>query len=205
MSGDIEILYVDKSNDESNSTVLVFAKPTELNSNSFSQAWQVIENIGYNSWHKFFYTSNTEIQALWDNGRSGTFPIEAVVGKNYSLKETPSGFALEEDGTSSAPNQFSVTNQVSTPGGISVVALKDGKPIAIAYGVSREEKAEFEFNLQPKIYFGVVSQQKGDVVDSTVMSELKEVSLEGLANVTVTMKGDAANGYTFEVSDTVAA
>ncbi len=57
MSGDIEILYVDKSNDESNATVLVFAKPTELNPSSESTAWQVIENIGYNSWHKFFYTS----------------------------------------------------------------------------------------------------------------------------------------------------
>ncbi len=198
MSGDIEILYVDKSNDESNATVLVFAKPTELNPSSESTAWQVIENIGYNSWHKFFYTSSTQVQALWDNDRSGTFPIEAVLGKNYSLKETDSGFALEEDGTSISPNQFSVTNKVSTPGGISVVALKDGKPFVTEGRVSKGERAEFLFH--PHLYFGVISKQKtGDIV-ITVMSELKEVSLEGLTNVTVTMKGDAVNGYTFEVS-----
>jgi hypothetical protein len=205
MTTDIEILYVNKSDDRDNPSILVFMQPTESNFSAYSTAWQVINNIGYNSWHKFIYTLDTAVVATWDDGRSGTFPMPTSNGKSYALKNTPGGFSLVENGNSSADNEFDVVNKVVTPGGISVVAFKDGKPIAMKNQVARNEKAEFV--IHPKLYFGVTSEYEvGDIIDSAVMSEeFTDISLEGLSSATITLKGNAANGYTFELSQTMAA
>lgn len=205
MATDIDILYINKSNDQDDPTILVFMKPTDSNFSAESTAWQVIKNIGYNSWHRFTYTLDTEVQVVWDNGKSGTLPLKTSNSKNYALKNTAGGFSLEESGSSNASNEFDVINKVSTPGGMSVVALKDGKPIAIKHEVAKNQKAEFVFH--PKLYFGVCSEfEEGDIVSSAVMSEeFKEIALEGLSSIIITMKGDAANGYTFEVSQGIPA
>jgi hypothetical protein len=201
MATDINITYINKSNDQDDPTILVFMQPTESNFSAYSTAWQVIKNIGFNSWHKFTYTLDTAVQAIWDNGNSGTLPLETTNGRNYALRNTPGGFSLVESGSSNANNEFDVTNKVVTPGGISVVALKDSKPIAVKHEVARNQKAEFVFH--PRLYFGVTSEYEvGDIVSSAVMSEgFQLISLEGLSSVTVTMRGNAANGYTFEMTD----
>ena len=205
MASGINILYVNESNDEDNSSVLVFMKPTESNFSAKATAWQVIDNIGYNCWHKFTYTLNTSVIAMWDNGKSGTFPMDTSNGKTYVLKETNGGFSLDENAKGCAANEFHVLNQVRTANGISVVAFKDGKPILTKNSVAKGEKAEFVFH--PKLYFGLSSEyQVGDVVSSAVMSEeFKEVSLEGLKSLTVTRKGNAADGFTFDTSEEVPA
>ncbi len=205
MTTDINILFVNQSNDRDNSNVLVFMKPTESNFAAQSTAWQIIKDIGYNCWHKFTYTLNTSVIALWDGGKSGTFPIDTANGKTYALKQTKGGFSLEENGNGNTPNEFDVINKVSVPNGVSVIAFKDGNPILTKQTVAKGEKAEFVFH--PKLYFGVSSEyQVGDVISSAVMSEdFKEVSLEGLKSATVTMRGNAAKGYTFEVSEQIPA
>ena len=201
MTTDIEITYINKSDDRDNPTILVFMKPTDSDFSAYSTAWQVIKNIGYDSWHKFTYTIDTSVIATWDNGKSGTFPLETSIGKTYILKNTPGGFSLVENGDSSAENEFDIINKVITPEGISVVAFKDGSPIATKNQVARNQKAEFV--LHPKLYFGVTSEYEvGDIIDSAVMSEeFTEISLEGLSNVMVEMRGNAANGYTFNVTE----
>ncbi len=201
MATDIKILYVNKSDDRDNPNVLVFMKPTDSDFSAYSTAWQVIKNIGYNSWHKFTYTIDTSVVATWDNGKSGTFPLETSIGKSYALKNTSGGFSLVANGDSSEENEFDVINKVITPEGISVVAFKDGSPIATKNQVARNQKAEFV--LHPRLYFGVTSEYEvGDIIDSAVMSEeFTEISLEGLSNVMVEMRGNAANGYTFNVTE----
>ncbi len=205
MSTNVDILFINKSNDEDNSNVLVFMKPTESNFAAQATAWQVIKDIGYNCWHKFSYTLDTSVIALWENGKSGTFPMSTTNGKNYALKQTKGGFTLEENGNGNAPNEFDVINKIATPHGISVVAFKDGNPILTKNTVSKGEKAEFVFH--PKLYFGLSSEYEvGDIVSSSVMSEeFKEISLEGLKSITVTMTGNPANGYSFEVTEQIPA
>ena len=209
MTTDINILFVNKSNDEDNSSVLVFMKPTESNLTAQSTAWQVIDNIGYNCWHKFTYTLNTSVMALWDGGNSGTFPMDTANGKMYALKPTKGGFSLDETPSTNQntppSNEFDVVNKVSTTNGISVVAFKGGNPVLTKKIVGKGEKAEFVFH--PKLFFGLCSEyQVGDVVDSAVMSEeFKEVSIEDLKSLTVTLKGNARDGFTFEVSEQVPA
>lgn len=205
MTTDINIVFVNKSNDQDDSSVLVFMKPTESNFAAQATAWQVIKDIGYNCWHKFTYTLNTSVMVLWDDGKSGTFPMDTTNGKTYALKQTKGGFSLDENGNGNAPNEFDVINKVSVANGISVVAFKDGNPILTKNTIAKGEKAEFVFH--PKLYFGLSSEYEiGEVVSSAVMSdEFKEVSLEGLKSVTVTMKGNAADGYNFEVSDQIPA
>lgn len=205
MTTDIKITYINKSDDRDNPTVLVFMKPTESNFAAYSTAWQVIEDIGYNSWHKFTYTIDTSVVATWDDGKSGTFPLQASIGKSYVLKNTPGGFSLVDNNKLSPDNEFDVLNKVSTPDGISVVAFKDGSPIATKNQVARNQKAEFV--LHPKLYFGVTSEyETGDIVDSAVMSEeFTEISLEGLSSATIILQGNAANGYSFELSHNLSA
>ncbi|MFS0519402.1 hypothetical protein ACEYW6_32555 [Nostoc sp. UIC 10607] len=205
MSTNVDITFVNQSNDEDDSSVLVFMKPTESNFAAQSTAWQVIKNIGYNCWHKFTYTLDTSVVALWDNGNSGTFPIPTTNGKNYALKQSKGGFTLEEAGNGNAPNEFDVINKIATAHGISVVAYKDGNPILTKNTVAKGEKAEFVFH--PKLYFGLNSEYEvGDTVSSAVMSEdFKEISLEGLKSITVAMTGNPANGYNFTVTDQVPA
>ena len=202
MATDIDILYVNDSNNQNNPTVLVFMEPTESNLAAQSTAWQVIDNIGNNSWHRFTYTLDTSAIATWNDGSSGTFPVTTSNGKTYALKNTPGGFSLVDGGTTTADNEFDVLNKVSIEGGISVTAFKDGKPIATKKEVAKNQKAEFVFH--PKLYFGVSSEYElGDAVDSAVMSEeFTPVSLEGLSQLTVKLTGSAETGYRFTVSDT---
>jgi hypothetical protein len=205
MPTNTEIKFVNKSSDEDNSSVLVFMKPTESTFAAQSTAWQVIKNIGYNCWHKFTYTLDTSIVVTWDNGKSGTENLPTTNGKNYALKQTKGGYSLEESGSGNSPNEFDVLNRISTPHGISVTAYKDGNPLLTKKIVAKGEKAEFV--VHPKLYFGLSSEyQVGDIVSSAVMSEdFKEISLEGLKSLTVTMTGSPALGYTFAVSDQVPA
>ncbi len=203
MTTDIKITYINKSDNRDNPEVLVFMKPTESDLAAYSIAWQVIKNIGYNAWHKFTYTIDTSVVVTWDNGKSGTLPFDTTIGKNYALKNTAGGFALEEKGEANAGNEFDVINKVNTPGGISVIAFKDGKPIATKHHVAKNEKAEFV--LHPKLYFGVTTEYEvGDTIDSAVMSEdFKEINLEGLSEVTVEMRGNLDSGYRFDKIDEV--
>ena len=202
MATNVDILYINESNNQSNPTVLVFMEPTESDLAAKSTAWQVIDNIGHNSWHRFTYTLDTSVIATWDDGASGTFPVDTSNGKTYALKNTPGGFSLIDNGTSTADNEFDVLNKVSTEGGISVTAFKDGKPIATKQEVAKNQKAEFVFH--PKLYFGVTSEYElGESIDSAVMSdEFSGISLEGLSQITVKLTGNAETGYRFMVSDT---
>lgn len=198
MSTDINITYINKSNHRGNPTVLVYMQPPVSPFAAESTAWQVIKNIGYNSWHKFTYTFATSIQVLWgNNGQPETLTMNATNGKNYSFAETDSGFSLIESDSNLAANQFEVTNNTSTLKEISIAALKDGHPIQIKYQVARNQKAVFVIN--PKLYFGLSSNYKvGDIITPATMNEgFTEVSLEGSSSLSVSMRGDAANGFTF--------
>jgi hypothetical protein len=202
MTTDTQILYVNQSSDENNESVLVLLQP---HSEAAAIAWQVIANIGRNCWHKFTYTADTSIQVLWDGGRSGMFPVAGANGKSYVFRQTAGGFQLEENGSSSNPSEISVLNQVSTPGGISVVVLKDGNPILVKHEVSRDEEAII--SLPKSLYFGIASDyQEGVMVNLEHHAQpFTAISTEGLKSLTVTRKGSTAEGYVFVTSDVIPA
>lgn len=198
MSTDIKITYLNKSSHQGKPTVLVYTQPPVSPFAAQTTAWQVIKNIGYNSWHKFTYPLATFVQVIWDNkGQNEVLTMETTIGKNYSFEETDNGFSLIESGQSLAENQFDVTNNISTPQEISVVALKGANPIQIKHKIARNQKAVFVIN--PKLYFGISSQYKvGDIVSPIAVSEgFREVSLEESSSITVLLRGDADNGYSF--------
>lgn len=191
-----QITYINKSYHQNKPTVLVYMQPSILPYAAKSTAWQVIKNIGYNSWHKFNYPVTTSVQAIWDNNCHSAIITGVTNGKNYCFEETDSGFALVARGSSLADNQFDVTNKTNIEE-ISVVALKDGNPIQIKHHVARNQKVVFELN--PTLYFGISSKYKvGDIVDSeAVMKGLTAIFLEGSSNLTVSMRGDATNSCSF--------
>ena len=202
MATDIKITYINKSKSyhQFKPAVLVYMQPTKSNFAAESTAWQVIKNIGYNSWHKFTYSLATSVQVIWDNnGQSDTFTMNTINGKNYSFEETDSGFSLVESGSSIATNQFEVINNVNATAGISVVALKDGHPIQIKHQVYSKQNVTFTFN--PKLYFGISSKYKvGDIISPTELSEeFTEISLSGSSSLRVIMNS-SINGYTFMTS-----
>lgn len=200
MSISTDILYVNKSNNQNHPEVLVFMEPVSADLKAHSTAWQIIRNIGYNCWHGFTYTLDTKVAVTWDHGKSGTFPIDVVNGKKYTFSEGATGYTLENSGSIDASNEFDVINKVNEVGGVSVVAYKDGNPIATKEVVARNSKAEFV--IHPKLYLGVSSEYEvGQVVDSAVMSEeFTKIDLEGLKSVTVELHGSAQEGYTFTTS-----
>jgi hypothetical protein len=201
MAINIEIKIINQSKHNGDPSILVFMQPATSDLAANATAWQVIQNIGYNCWHKFTYTVDTEIRVEWDKGTSGTLPLKTSNGKNYALKNTPGGFSLQENGSNDTSCEFDVINKVAILGGISVFALKDGQPIAVKHEVGLNEKAQFVFH--PKLYIGLSSEYKvGALVSSDTMSEgFTEISLEGRESVTLLLRGNDAVGYTFDVCD----
>lgn len=197
MSINTEILYVNKSNNQSSPEILVFMEPISADLKAYSTAWQVIKNIGYNCWHGFTYTLDTKVAVTWDHGKSGTFPTMVENGKKYTFSKGPTGYTLENSGSIEANNEFDVINKAQEPNGVSVVAYKDNSPIATKAVVARNSKAEFV--IHPKIYLGVSSEYEvGEVIDSEVISEdFTMINLEGLKSVTVELHGNPDQGYTF--------
>ena len=127
---DIKIKYNNKiSDNQSNPCVVVFTDITK-SPNALAVVWQVIKNIDRDDWYTFNFTSATSIQVTWAQKKSGT-SIREVQYSSLLFEDTGTGFSLVDNNCSATPNNFSVINQASIDGGISVTAFKDGNPIAV--------------------------------------------------------------------------
>lgn len=200
---DIRIKYNNQvSDNQSNPCVVVFTDITN-SSGASAIAWQVIKNIDRDDWYTFNYTLATSIQVTWNHGKSGTSIIK-VQDSSWLFEDTEKGFSLIENGSIATANQFDVTNKASIAGGISVTAFKDRKPIAVKHTVAKDQKAKFVF--RPKLYWAVVDDiDVGDIIYLEDIPSYKEISLEELESLTVTLKGSLQDGYTFTVSEKIPA
>ena len=121
--------------DDSVSDVLVFTQNRKANLDALPPvAWQVITNIGFNGFHNFVYTVDTQVSLTWEGGASGILPSEVLEGGVYSLNLVDRDFEFTRSGVTLG-NEIDVWNNVHTPNGIDVPLIKDGKPIMTQPGV----------------------------------------------------------------------
>ncbi len=184
---DIQLNFINQSNDQNNSEVVVFSRNVATDVNEVAVAWQVIQNCGQGDNHPFAYPFHMAVSCS-DSYGNYTPQLAAMEGQSFEMVLTSSGDELREAGAGSSPNQVQVDNNL-TRGAINAGVYKSGKLFAIHTGVAPGQKAVFQF--KPTIWIGVVSQVvEGDVMNSAIISSINtEISLLGVASADIVMTG----------------
>jgi len=183
---DIQLNFINNSNDLNNSQVVIFQKNEAVNFDENAVAWKVIDMIGRGDNHLFTFPLQSDVAASdsWGNFT----PIQSAAdGQQFSVLQDARGTELEVTGTTSN-NQIHVTNAL-TMGAISANIYKDGKLLATKTGVAPGEKAVFEF--KPTLWIGVVSQiEQGDVMNSAIIQNVNtQLSLLGIQKANIVLTG----------------
>lgn len=196
---DIDITFINNSDDMNNSEVVIFQKNVATNFEEIAIAWQVIQNCGRNWTHEFTYPMDFYVAAA-DSYNNISDKQAAVNGQKWDVVYSTSGDVLQLDTTpASSTSEVEVKNTLTT-GSVDAQIYKSGKLLASKTGVSPQQKAVFEF--KPTIWVGVVSQvEEGDVMNSAILSDINtEISLLGItsANLIMTGGGTGPNATPFQ-------
>lgn len=164
-------------------------------------AWHVLPNIGKGASSMFIYPLVNTVQAMWGTCNA-TRSIRADIGERYVVEEDTTGIVLVPGGSASQSNAIEVSSLVQVDGGVTAQLMKNDKVLLqkniMAYG----QKATFI--LEPKLYWGIASEiQEGQLISSAVLQTdvFFEQDLEGVTGATVTLTGNPADGYQFEVEN----
>lgn len=183
----IKLNFINQSNDQNNSEVVIFQKNVATSFDAIAVAWQVIKNCGRLDNHPFTYPMTMQVGST-DSYGNHTPKLNALNGQNFHVTLTNSGDELAYKGPAASNTEVSLENDL-TKGAIDANIFKDGKLLATKTGVSPAEKAVFEF--KPTIFIGVASQiDEGQIMNAAIISEMNtEISLLGLASADIVMTG----------------
>jgi hypothetical protein len=184
---DIRLNFINRSNDQSNSDVLVFQKNPATGFEELAIAWLVIRNCGRGDNHPFVYPQAMAVGCsdAWGNY---TPRLVAQNGQLFHMIKNASGDVLQLAGDGNDPRAIQVRNDLSA-GAIDVTIYKADRPLAATTGVMPAMTVSFQF--EPTIYIGVASQiEQGQVINSAIMSTINtEISLLGIASADIVMTG----------------
>jgi len=185
-------------------TVFVFTKNETPTFDALKEgvAWRTIPNIGRESTSCFTYPINTQVGASWKAGQNRTQVLTSCIGKRYTVEKDDTGIVLAENGNASDGKSIDVNNEVSVLGGISAQLYKDGKLMMEKKIVGNGQKATFV--LKSKLYWGIASEiQESQSLDSAVLNtdHFFEQNLEGIFRATISLNGNAEEGYYFKVEE----
>lgn len=202
----IQLKYINKSNDKNNSDVVIFQKPTNPDYDMETIAWKVIRNCGSGDYHPFEYNFNLQINAA-DSWGNYTPLFDADPGDLLQMVKDDTGDVLKlTSGGSTKPDEIQVVNKL-TKGSIDACCYRSGKLLARKTNVVPDEEAIFEF--LPKIYIGIISDiVEGEVMNSAIVNQINtEISLLGLKSADLVMRGGGAgatsSAYTFSLDSKV--
>ncbi len=184
---DIQLNFINKSNDANNSEIVIFQKNVAGGYNEIAVAWQVIQNCGVNDNHPFVYPQTMQVAAS-DSYGNYTPRLDAQPGQEFAVTLTSSGDVLALTGTATYPEEVQVLNGLSQ-GAINANIYKNGALLATKTSVAPQQMAAFQFN--PTIWIGAVSQiDQGQVMDSAIVQAVNtELSLLGIASADIVMRG----------------
>jgi len=180
--------FINRSNDRSNSRVVIFQKAEKTTFDELTIAWKVIQNCGQGDYHPFVYEYNMQITS-GDSYGNFTTPMTAYPGDRFDMILDPSGDILQKSSTPAAsPSAVEVYNGLSK-GSLSANIYRSGMLLASKSVVAPGQKAVFDF--KPSIYIGVASEvEQGQTMDSAVLSEInKQIYLTGIASADLVMTG----------------
>jgi hypothetical protein len=200
MATDIKITYTNKSMNKDLPTVFVFTKNETPTFDVLKEgvAWRTIPNIGRGSSSSFVFPIITEVGATWQDGMNKTQILPSDIGKRYTVSQNDTGIVLAANGNASDTKSIDVNNEVNIQDGMSASLYKDGKLMLTKRIVAYGQKATFV--LKPKLYWGIASEiQESELINSAVLNtdHFFEQDLEGVTEVSISLNGNAEEGYTF--------
>ena len=184
----INLNFINRSNDENNSQVVIFQKNVTDDFAELAVAWKVIQNCGQGDNHPLSYPMEVSVSAsdAWGNY---TAPQLAPEGSAFQMVLTTSGDVMKPaSNPASSPQEIEVQNNLEQ-GAISAYCYRDGSVCAMKRNLAPGQKAVFEF--KPTIWVGVASQiTQGQVMNSAIISNINtEISLLGIASADIVMTG----------------
>ena len=204
---DIQLNFINQSNDVNNSEVVVFQRHTAGGADDLAVAWTVIRNCGQGCHHPFVFPMSLAVGAS-DSDGNVTPQLPAQDGQLFKMTLTPSGHQLVPAGSGASPQEVQVLNALDS-GAIDALCFRAGRLLAVKHGVAPQQTASFQF--KPTIWIGVVSQvQAGEVMNAALLSGLDtEISLLGIASADIVMTGGGAGPeakpFAFELQNIVMA
>ncbi len=187
-STDIKLNFINESNDQNDSSVVIFQKNVATDFDEIAVAWKVIKNCASGWQHSFVFPMEFQIGAADSWGNSIVQPLDAYNGQMFHVYYSPSGDSLGYAGPSTSRKEVQLRNDLSQ-GSVDANMYKDGKLLATKTGISPQQKAVFQF--LPTIWIGVVSQvQEGMIMNSAIISDVNtELGLLGIASADIVMSG----------------
>ncbi|MDR6408163.1 hypothetical protein [Paraburkholderia terricola] len=204
---DIQLNFINLSNDVNNSQVVIFQKNVSTDFDELAIAWKVISNCGRGDNHPFVFPMQTTLTASDANGNY--MPRRpAQNGQMFSVTRAASGNVLGVAGAASSSREIQLRNDLRS-GAITAGVFKDNRLLAHKTGIVPGQKAVFEF--KPTLWIGTASQiEQGTVMNSAVLSDINtELSLLGIARCDIVMTGGGggttAVPYQFRLANVVMA
>jgi hypothetical protein len=185
---DIKLNFINNSNDQNNSQIVIFQKNVNTTFDELAVAWQVIQNCGQGNNHPFVYPMTMQVSAA-DSYGNYTPQLDAENGQLFSVQndgKTGDQLSLTKD--SAGKNDVQVRNDLEK-GAIDASIYKAGKLLAQKTSIPPNEKATFEF--KPTIWIGAASQVvEGQFMNSAIISNVNtELDLLGLASADIVLTG----------------
>ncbi|WDV46469.1 hypothetical protein PV797_01935 [Clostridiaceae bacterium M8S5] len=206
MGSDVKITYINKSMNKDLPKIFIFTKNETPTFDALKDgvAYKVIEDVGRGSSCDFIFPIKTSVAATWDNGSCKTQELTAQIGEAYIVEKNNTGIVLKNNGPAKDTKSIDVINNIHVNNGISVnFYKKDGnesKKMITKDIVGYAQKATFV--LHPKLYWGIASEiQEGELISSAVLDSdhFHEIDLENISKMTVSLNGNAKDGYEFKV------
>ncbi len=184
---DIKLNFINQSNDQNNSSVVIFQKNSAVNSDEIAVAWKVIQNCSQGWNHPFVYPMSMYIGGS-DSWGNYSPQLHAENGQQFAMVKNASGDTIVYEGPSSNNNEVEMLNNLPV-GAINANIYKDGSLLATKTNVAPGQKAVFEF--KPTIWIGAVSEMvQGEVMNSAILESINtEISLLGIESADIIMTG----------------
>lgn len=114
--------------------------------------------------------------------------IPAAAGQHVDVVDRPGGTTLVDAGTSDDPTAVEVTNTLPN-GSINAHIYRCGRLLTAVPAVPPGSTATVSLN--DSIWVGVLdTAEPGEAVDTAVVTEAEEFSLDGLASADIALTGD---------------
>lgn len=184
----IKLNFINRSNDQNNSQVVIFQKNETTDSDELAVAWKVIENCGQGDNHPLNYPMQISVAAS-DSYGNFTPQLPASPGQAFDMILNNSGDVLHLSETPVGdPEEVGVRNLLEL-GAISAYCYRDNSVCAFKSNIAPGQEAVFTF--KPTIWIGVASQVvQGEVMNSAIISNINtEINLLGISEADIVMTG----------------
>jgi hypothetical protein len=193
---EVRLNFINNSDDEKNSQVVIFQKNVAADSNELAVAWRVIQNCGQGDSHPFVFPMRMEV-SVSDSLGNFTPKLATQDGQRFEMRPSAAGSQLAPSATPFPDStEVQLRNSLSM-GAINANIYKNGELLAVETAVAPGQEAAFQF--KPTLWIGVASQaEPGQAMDAALLSQLNtELSLQSIASADIVMTGDGSSAQPF--------